>query len=44
MDWVMGKKGWLIGGALLFGAAIAIKKALSVEVDFDPWADASDYS
>ncbi|WP_281169490.1 hypothetical protein [Sphingomonas jaspsi] len=43
MDWIMGKKNWWIGGALLVGAAIAIRKAMAFEVDFDPWNDASDY-
>jgi hypothetical protein len=32
---------WWIGGALLIGAAIAgIHRALSFDVDFDPWDDA----
>ena len=43
MDWIMGRKNWLIGGALLVGAALALRKAMAFEADFDPWADAADY-
>ena len=43
MDWFVGRKTWLIGGALLVGAVLALKKVMAFEVDFDPWGDASDY-
>lgn len=43
MDWIMGKKNWWIGGALLVGAAIALRKAMAYEVDFDPWDNANNY-
>lgn len=35
------KAAWLIGGALLLGAAFAgLHRVLKFEVDFDPWDDA----
>ncbi len=36
------KAAWWIGGALLIGAAVAsIHRALSFDVDFDIWEEAS---
>jgi len=40
MDWIRtGNRGWWIGGALIIGAALALRKAMAFEVDFDPWDD-----
>ena len=41
MDRSVNRAMWWIGGALLIGAAIAgLTRALSFDIDFDPWDDA----
>ena len=36
---VRSKSLWMVGGALVIGLTVAAARAMSFDIDFDPWTD-----